>query len=181
MERGVFRPSTPPIPPVKEQTEYIEAGPLTVGVEYRLLTDAIYEANFKQKRGESGQGPSAGELFDCGVSLHVGETKGEGFAEYIRFDCFDDGPHYHYINATGNGHEILYLDDTAEGDSLAWALDRIRTRLPKMLERAGAEDLAGRFDPIALEEALPRVAEAAYRFRFNRPDAAAVLEDALKV
>ena len=46
-----------------------------------------------------------------------------------------------------------------------------------MLMAAGADDLAKRLDPAALDEAMPRVAEAAYRARFHA-DIGAVRRDA---
>jgi hypothetical protein len=75
-------------------------------------------------------------------------------------------------------NEMLHLDPIADGDPLAWALERIRTRLPQMLARAGAADVAARLDPAELERALPRIAEAAYRARYQS-DANAVLRNAL--
>jgi hypothetical protein len=62
---------------------------------------------------------------------------------------------------------MIHLDPVADGDPLLWALDRIRTRLPQMLERAGAADVAARLDFAALEAALPRVTEAAFRARYD--------------
>ena len=93
-------------------------------------------------------------------------------------DCFDEDPHYHYISWRAKSNEMLHLDPIADGDPLAWALERIRTRLPQMLARAGAADVAARLDSAALERALPRVAEAAYRARYQS-DAGAVLRSAL--
>jgi hypothetical protein len=61
---------------------------------------------------------------------------------------------------------------------LAWALDRIRTRLPQMLKRAGADDAARGVDTARLEEILPQVSEAAYRARYHHDDQE-ILEGAL--
>ena len=180
MPPHILRPDTPPIPPIKEHTEYIDAGPLTVGVEYRVLDDSIYEANFQQKRPGADE-PSAGTLSDSGVSLHVGETKGGELAEYLRFDCFDEDPHYHYIQPSGEYQEIIHLDPIADGDALSWAIDRLRSRLPAMLERAGASDLARKVDTVALDEALPKVAEVAYRYRFHAPSEDEIRAEALNV
>ena len=41
-----------------------------------------------------------------------------------------------------------------------------------MLERAGAVHVADRVDPRLVDEALPRVAEAAYRARYEHDDEA---------
>jgi hypothetical protein len=187
-----------PIPPVAEQTEYFEAGPITFGVEYRLLTDAIAAAS----AGEDARGvDSAAEtgFDDRGVAIHVfgedpdgsegraqgagkaGRVGGEGSAqlEYLRFDCFNEDPHYHYISWKQRSNEMLHLDPVADGDPLLWALERIRTRLPQMLERAGARELAARVDPRLVEQVLARVSEAAWRSRYHHDDEA-VLRDALK-
>jgi hypothetical protein len=99
---------------------------------------------------------------------------GEGSAqlEYLRFDCFDEDPHYHYISWKQRSNEMLHLDPVADGDPLLWALERIRTRLPQMLERAGARELAARVDPRLVEQVLARVSEAAWRSRYHHDDEA---------
>jgi hypothetical protein len=48
--------------------------------------------------------------------------------ELLCFDCFRVAPHYHYRKATVKKNERLMLDFTAEGDSLAWTLDKIKNR-----------------------------------------------------
>lgn len=166
-----------PIPPIDEHTEYFEAGAVRIGVEYRLLNDAIAAAT--PVDAASGQVSSKDMHFDdCGVSLHVfGNDSGDA-REYLRFDCFSEDPHYHYVSWDTPANEVLHMDPIADGDPLAWSLERIRTRLPQMLERAGASQLARRVDVAALEAALPRVAEAAYRVRYHHDDAA-TLEAAL--
>ena len=116
-------------------------------------------------------------LDDCGVSLHVFATHPDGDRlEHLRFDCFDEDPHYHYVDWKGQSNDMVHMDKIADGDPLAWALDRIRTRLPQMLERAGAGHIP--IDAGAVEAILPRVSEAAYRARYDHDDAA-TLEGAL--
>lgn len=167
----VTRYSVMPIPPVDEQTEYFEAGTVTFGVEYRLLTDAIATASSI----EGAAGDAAGrteQLDDRGVSIHVfGEQDGARL-EFLRFDCFQEDPHYHYISWRDKQNHMLHLDPVADGDPVEWALERIRSRLPQMLERAGAAELAARVDPRAVEALLPRITEAAYRARFHHDDRA---------
>jgi len=167
----VTRYSVMPIPPVDAHTAYFGAGALRIGVEYRLLNDAIAAAN--QLSGASGEERGqTSELDDRGVSLHVfGEQDGE-WREFLRFDCFSEDPHYHYVSWRPRANEMVHMDPIADGDPLHWALERIRTRLPQMLERAGAADVARRVDFAALEEALPRVTEAAFRARYEHDDAA---------
>jgi len=83
----------------------------------------------------------------------------------LRFDCFVEDPHYHYVSWRERANEVLHIDPVADGDPLAWALERLRTRLPQMLARAGAPELSAALDRRALEAALPRVADAAQRAR----------------
>jgi hypothetical protein len=163
-----------PIPPVEAQTEWFEAGPLAIGVEYRRLTDAIAAAaRTPAAAGEAGSAAAASAgLDDRGVSLHVCAIEGGERREHLRFDCFQEDPHYHYVSFERGFNHMLHLDPVADGDPLLWALERLRTRLPQMLERAGAAALAARLDPRALEAVLPRVTEAAFRARYGRDDAA---------
>jgi hypothetical protein len=178
MNEHITRYDRMPIPPVEEQTSWFDAGAVRIGVEYRLLTDAVAAANeviaAAGATQEAAAVPSPTALDDRGVSLHVFS----GEQEFLRFDCFDEDPHYHYISWRAKSNEMIHLDPIADGDPLAWALERIRTRLPQMLARAGAADVAARVDPAELERALPRVAEAAYRARYHS-DAGAVLRSAL--
>jgi hypothetical protein len=166
-----------PIPPVDEHTEYFEAGAVIFGVEYRLLTDAIAAASdLEDARG----GERSGDSFDDrGVSIHVFGAAGGKDVEHLRFDCFNEDPHYHYVSFEARSNEMIHIDPVADGDPLVWALERIRTRLPQMLERAGTPELASQVDQRLVEVALPRVSEAAWRLRFHH-DEAAVLEAALR-
>lgn len=170
-EDWITRYTQMPIPPVDAHTEIFEAGPISIGVEYRLLDDAIAAAHQLDKA--DGRVEQALTLVDRGVSLHVfGAGSGGARLEYLRFDCFDEDPHYHYVSWSQKSNEMIHIDRIADGDPLAWAIERIRTRLPQMLARAGAAELAPRVDPQALERVLPRVAEAAWRARFHHDDAA---------
>ena len=73
MEPHVTHYSIMPIAPVEEQTSYFEAGPITIGVEYRLLNDAIgarhLDANAPDMQGVE-------TIDDRGVSLHVFNKRG---------------------------------------------------------------------------------------------------------
>jgi hypothetical protein len=169
-DRGVTKYDIMPIPPVEAHCERFEAGPISIWVEYRLLDDAIAAAHTV----DQGYAGEIATIEDRGVSLHVfGEpAPGEREVEFLRFDCFDEDPHYHYVSYANQTNEMVHLDRHAQGDPLAWALDRLRTRLPQLLERAGASTLAARVEPGRVEEVLPKVAEAAYRARFQHDDAA---------
>jgi hypothetical protein len=168
-----------PIPPVEAHTRWFEAGALRIGVEYRLLDDAIAAAHMRVV-DYAGKYAQAQGIQDCGVSLHVcGQQDGE-WREFLRFDCFDEDPHYHYISQRDSMNDMVHLEPVANGDPLAWALERLRTRLPQMLARARAADVAKRVELPRVEEALSRVAEAAYRARYAERNDAALHEEALR-
>jgi len=163
-----------PIPPVEAQTTWFEAGSVRFGVEYRLLNDAIAAAAVLESASGNASGPLG--IDDRGVSIHVfGNSES---LEYLRFDCFEEDPHYHYISWKDQCNEMVHIDPVADGDPLGWTLERLRLRLPFMLERAGAPEIAAALDPKLVEDVLPRVAEAAYRARYHHDDDA-VLKGAL--
>tara|TARA_R110000868_G_scaffold37288_12_gene132087 strand:- start:328 stop:852 length:525 start_codon:yes stop_codon:yes gene_type:complete len=157
-----------PIPPIDEHTTYIDAGIVRVGVEYRVLTDDVVAAI--RPTLQSAQGQDEGqlvELDDFGVSLHVFAGAQGQQKEYLRFDCFSEDPHYHYVGWTNSANEVLHIDPVADGDPLAWALERISTRLPQMLTRAGAGDMAQLVDMKLIDHAMPQIKERAYHARFH--------------
>jgi hypothetical protein len=159
-----------PIPPIDAHTAWFDAGAVRIGVEYRLLSEAIAAASTIERA--SGRDSAGTVENDRGVALHVCGVDREGETlEYLRFDCFDEDPHYHYVSWRDKSNEMLHIDPIADGDPLDWALERLRTRLAAMLRRAGAEEVAGRIDPEALETILPRVSAAAWRARFEHDDA----------
>ncbi|MDA8044508.1 MAG: hypothetical protein M0Z30_04605 [Actinomycetota bacterium] len=143
-----------PIPPVEENTTWFEAGPLAIGVEYRVLDDALLLQEYPDgiPTGVSG-------VDDSGVSLHVVDTKER--REYLRFDCFDEEPHYHYLLPGQPVQRWVPFDAVANGAMLDWALERLRTRLPEMLVTAGGPELSGQVDPVALSGILGAVEAAA--------------------
>ena len=150
----ITRYSVMPISPVEENTAWFDAGAVRIGVEYRLLDDAIAAA--AQLSAAAGESGGEAVVDDRGVSLHVcGEQDGE-WREFLRFDCFAEDPHYHYVGWRDKTNEMLHLDPVADGDPLAWALERIRTRLPQMLTRAGAGDVAARVAQGRVEAVLAK-------------------------
>ncbi len=117
--------------------EFIEAGAVTFGLEYRT---------------------GVGAMDDEGICIHVyGNDLDGDDKELLRFDCFRIGPHYHYRNAPIGQNHRLELDFTAEGDPLAWTLDKIRNRLPIMLLRCEADSVARQVDQRDVEAALPHI------------------------
>ena len=145
------------IPPVAEHTRYIDAGAVTIGVEYRMVNEDIVLANLKA-HGMDKPPPGARQVIheDGGVSLHVCDAQTR--TEYLRFDMFTASPHYHYL--TPDKHQInIAYDTNAGGDMREWALRCIRERLPAMLGFCGAAELAARVDRDEIEAALPRLTE----------------------
>jgi hypothetical protein len=170
-ENGVTHYDAMPIAPLDRHTTYFEAGSIRIGVEYRLLDDEIAEASSTQPaQGDDPGKQTLGQ--DRGVSLHVYGCEDGEMLECIRFDCFDEDPHYHYIGWAGKTNQMIHIDPVAQGDPLKWALDCIHHRLAAMLRRAGAPSAAVLVEPERIESILPRIAEAAYRARFDHNDEA---------
>jgi hypothetical protein len=96
---------------------------------------------------------------DQGVSLQVvGEVDGKP-TELLRFDCFDQNPHYHY--APSDRNERYNMDKTTAGNPVGWTLKQLRTRLPEMLTKAGYEGIAHKLDCDLVLKQLDQVEEAA--------------------
>jgi hypothetical protein len=159
-----------PIPHLPEQTELVPAGVLVIGVGHRVLDGATATA-YLDEVGYRPTGDDGAERryegVDGGVCLHVfGPRSGtdltatDDLVEYVRFDCFDDEPHYHYVYNAERAQDRVFLDPTLEGDPMAWALERLRTRMPAVLRKVGAPDVAERIDAAALEAAIPAVVAA---------------------
>jgi hypothetical protein len=163
----------PPQPPVEENTRRLPAGAVTFGVEYRDLDPESLRATYADNAAhlaELEQKSPEGGFFDEGVSIHVFGSD-DGF-EYVRFDVFDDEPHYHYIHRAAAGddivNQVIDFDTTAHGEMLPWAIERLRTRLASMLTEAGGAALADALDPALLNPAIDQVeamARAAQRAR----------------
>jgi hypothetical protein len=77
----------------------------------------------------------------------------------LRFDCFDQRPHYHY--APDGKNERHDMDKTTAGNAVGWTLNQLRGRLPEMLKHAGFEDVANRLDCSLVTSKLDQVEEAA--------------------
>lgn len=138
------------IPIQDKEAEFFPAGPITFGIECRVL------------------GHPDGRVGERGASLHV--FNADRSEEYIRFDCFERLPHYHYI-LNGPQHNIVWgYDEDVNGPMLNWAINAIRHRLPVMLRTAGAGDLAERierkgFDTAVLDRLYSAMVDADARTR----------------
>lgn len=93
-----------------------KAGPLDITLEYRAL------------------------MADQGVCAQVFANVDGKDTEILRFDCFDQNPHYHY--GPENHNLRLFLDKTTCGNPFGWTMDNLRENLPVMIVRAGYDDLA---------------------------------------
>lgn len=153
------------IPPVDEHMQTFNAGAVTIGVEFRIVTDELIAALGTNLGMKKSQG--IGSVNEDGVSLHVFVKAEDGNLERLRFDCFTQDPHYHYLVWSKMHNDHVWIDPTAHGDALAWSLEVIRTRLLQMLERAGVENGEKLVEQKRIDQILPLVTEAAYRMRYN--------------
>ena len=95
---------------------------------------------------------------DRGPSLQVlGEVDGKR-VQLLRFDCFDNEPHFHY-DPTGKNNRI-FLNTTRATDSIAWSMDYLRGNFASQMRIAGYGRLADRLDEAALAGILPGVEKA---------------------
>ncbi len=98
-----------------------------------------------------------------GVSIHVFDRTAS--QEFLRFDCFEDYPHYHYIE-NEVGHQTVHdYDAAAHGPMHEWVIECLTQRLPEMLSNAGEAKLAQEIDANAIEKILPEVVLAIERAR----------------
>ena len=92
------------------------AGPVDITLEYRAL------------------------MPDQGLCVQVFGKVDDNDVEILRFDCFDQLPHYHYGPANNNIR--LNMDKTTVGNPFGWTMDNLRTKLPTMIKRSGYDALA---------------------------------------
>ncbi len=156
-----------PIPALMAHTELFSAGPIQFGVEYRLLNEEIIEAEFGQdaraKFGKNVPADLQSNVEEDGVSIHVFDRSGT--QEFLRFDCFSDYPHYHYIE-NDVGHQVVHqYDVAAHGPMLEWVVECLTRRLPEMLSQAGEASLSKEIDPRLVEKVLPEVVQSIERAR----------------
>lgn len=150
---------TLPVPAMPEHTAMVPAGAVTIGIEYRLLDEAVvlafYGPDARAKFDNVAPAGMGAVVDEDGLSLHVfGADDG---LEYLRFDCFDDAPHYHYLDPATPTNVVVDFDVVADGPVIEWSLRAIATRLGPMLRHAGAREFADRVDPEVVGAALPAV------------------------
>ena len=62
--------------------------------------------------------------------------------EYLRFDCFEHEPHYHYIEPAAGANVVVRIDELAVGDPVEFSLACVERHLADMLRNCGAPGLA---------------------------------------
>ncbi len=114
-------------------------GNVRIGLEYRLIPN----------------------LNSQGLAIHVLTDIAGQNVELLAFDCFDNGPHYHY--GPRNQDIRLYWDTTTSGDPLRWTLDQFKAgNLKKMITRAGYPTVANELDEEQFQSMLPQIEHRAF-------------------
>jgi hypothetical protein len=125
----------------------IACGPICFALQYRDIDGGAPHGQ--------GAGGNGGNHADQGVCVQVlGVVEGNE-RELLRFECFDNHPHYHYDPAQTNVR--VMLDPTVTGNPLRWTMTQLRHKLPAMLGRAGYEQIALQIDPSQLLPVLDEV------------------------
>ena len=122
--------------------ERIACGPICFALQYRDIDGGA----------PHGAGGGGGNDPDQGVCLQVVGVVDGAERELLRFECFDNHPHYHYDPANANVR--IMLDPTVTGNPLRWAMTQLRHKLTPMLERAGYAEMARAIDAADLGKAL---------------------------
>ena len=114
-------------------------GNVRIGLEYRLIPN----------------------LNSQGLAIHVLTDIAGQNVELLAFDCFDNGPHYHY--GPRNQDIRLYWDTTTSGDPLRWTLDQFKAgNLKEMITRAGYPTVANDLDEEQFQSMLPKIEHRAF-------------------
>ena len=141
-----------PIPMVTEHCIPVDAGAVQLVVESRQLTNQILWDTYH------GAAQHDIDFDDHGASLHVCGT--EDGLEHLRFDCFEDEPHYHYLHQADGGNTIVRIDELAVGDPTEFALACVEHHLADMLRNCPVPELA---DAVAARQDEVRAALAQVR------------------
>src|SRR5262249_26805529 len=76
----------------------------------------------------------------------------------LRFDCFENQPHFHY-DPEGKNNQ-LRMDKSKVSDPITWSMDYLRGNFASLIRIAGYSALADQVDEAALTAALPTVEKA---------------------
>ena len=149
-----------PIPMVTEDCVTVDAGAVQLVVESRQLTNEIIEGAFHDVVG------AEIPFDDFGATLHVCGTA-DGL-EYLRFDCFENEPHYHYIEQATGANTVVRIDELAVGDPIDFSLACVEHHLPDMLRHCGVAGLADKVagQPDKVNAAVAEVRELMRKARY---------------
>jgi hypothetical protein len=125
-------------------THIFEAGNIRFGLEMRRLP-----------------------MGDGGLAVHIladiGGTPGKSYVEeteLLAFDCFWNGPHYHY--GPRNKNHRIYWDTTLVDDPLGWVFEQFENKkLRAMIDRAGYPGIAADLDEEKIACVVPIVKKTA--------------------
>ena len=93
-----------------------------------------------------------------GPSLRIyGDVEGKP-VQLLRFDCFENQPHFHY-DPEGKNNQ-LRMDKANVSDPIAQSMDYLRGNFASLIRIAGYSALAEQVDEGALAAALPTVEKA---------------------
>jgi hypothetical protein len=121
------------------EQDWYRVGNICIGLEYRILP----------------------QLNSEGLAIHVLSNIAGQEVELLAFDCFDNGPHYHY--GPRNQDIRLYWDTVTSGDPLAWTLNQFKAgNMRRMIERAGYPTVASDLDEALLQSMLPEMERRAW-------------------
>lgn len=136
-----------PIPMVQDHCIPVAAGPVQLVVESRHLTNQILHETY----ADNPDVEASIHFDDFGASLHVCGPDG---LEHLRFDCFENEPHYHYIDQANQANTVVRIDELAVGDPIEFSLNCVAKHLPEMLRHSGdtalADAAADRMDEVQL-------------------------------
>ncbi len=163
-----------PEPPDPEACTPFEAGAVTFVLEYRSVDPERLAKAYADRPEDLAEilafSPEGG-FTDTGVSIHVFGTRDRH--EYLRFDLFEDDPHYHYVHPSGDRNHWVPFDPVAGGDMFGFAMSCLRERLGPMLRFAGGDDVAAALDPRRIAPAVDALEQKARVLRAEaRPEPA---------
>lgn len=95
---------------------------------------------------------------DRGPSLRIyGDVDGKP-VQLLRFDCFENQPHFHY-DPEGKNNQ-LRMDKANVSDPIAWTMDYLRGNVASLIRIAGYNTVAEQVDEGMIAAALPTVEKA---------------------
>ena len=95
---------------------------------------------------------------DRGPSVRVFGDVDDERVQLLRFDCFDDDPHYHY--APTGVTRMFHLDPLTRGCPVEFTRDQVGRNTRAMIAAAGFEEFAEGVDQSALAEQIGDVQAA---------------------